>query len=63
MRNTSAHLSLGVVGVNSSARTVDYILIFKGEADNAQKQPFCPIVGKHCPGYAASVGSRVKRLT
>ncbi len=31
------HLSVGVVGVNSWARTVDCSLVFRGEGDNAQK--------------------------
>ena len=30
---------LGVVGVNSSARTVDYILIFRGEGDIGPNSP------------------------
>ncbi len=39
-RITSAHLSLGVVGVNSWARTVDYILIFiRGEGDIGPNSP------------------------
>ncbi len=35
----SAHLSVGVVRVNSWSRTVDYSLIFRGEADIGLNSP------------------------
>jgi hypothetical protein len=38
-RITSAHLSVGVVGVNFWARAVDCSLIFRGEADIGLNSP------------------------